>query len=340
MRKALNASVLTCLMCAACASSPVRPEPSAVSLPAVPEDPLALLVEAPDSVAVANVQALTGTSSFARLRPYIERAACVSLDDWASLLASTRRAALAARQKPEQSPEWLLLLAGRYTEADAGRLLAVAMRSSRGGDNEPAREARDQAGRFAVTEQGELAVSVLEERVLVLGTKAWLHAALVSVSQPTGSFLGSTLWRSVGVPLGCEARSACVLSAAHTQGAHQLERSLSSAGARQVGQALESSDSALGLTFSNQLTLALAVQLSSEETAQLAERALRDWLWQANLVVRLTGLPAVLDRTRLSTQGAQLRGELDVTAQELDAYDAKGRALLDRLPTSCDAQLL
>lgn len=331
------------LLCAACATSQsARPEPSTPSLPRVPEDPLALIVEAPESVAVANVQTLRSSPLFARLRPYIERATCVQLAEWEALLAATSRAALAARQKPEQAPEFLLVLAGRYTDADAQRVLELASKKSAGSSALPVQETRDHSGRFHVREQGPLAVSQLEGRVLVLGSQAWVRAALSSIAQPTVSFSQSELWRTIGSQLGCSERTACLLSAANSTNARELERGLAGAGARQLGQELASSDIALALTMTEGLGIGFAGQLGSSEAAQVAERALRDWLWQANLVVRLTGLPAVLDRTRLSTQGTLVRGDLDVTQTELDAYEARAKPLFDQKAPSCsaDAQTL
>ena len=325
------------MLCAACASSQAaRPEPSTPSLPQVPEDPLALVVDAPESVAVANVQALMSTPLFERLRPYIERATCIELADWRAVLSATRRAALAVRQQPEQKPEWLLVLAGSYSEADARRALTLAHQKSRGSTADPVRDVRDPSGRFGVAEQGALAVSQLEGRVLVLGTQVWVRAALASVAQPTSSFSGSALWRTVGTPLGCNERSACLLSAANSNNAELIERGLSGAGARQLGEALQNADTALGLTLSDKLKLGFAAQVGSAEAAKVAERGLRDWLWQANLVVRLTGLPAVLDRTQLSTQDALLRGELDVTEGELAAYEARAKPLFERQAPSCN----
>jgi|GEM_PF-6642367 len=334
---------LLLMLCAACATSQsTRPDTSTLSLPPVPEDPLALVVENPESVAVANVQAVMGTPLFERLRPYIERATCIQLADWNAVLSATRRAALAVRQKPEQQAEWLLVLVGSYSEADARRALELAHKKSRGSAADPVRDVRDGSGRFGVAEQGTLAVSQLEGRVLVLGTQAWVRAAIAAVAQPTASFSGSPLWRTVGTPLGCNERSACLLSAANSGNAELIERGLAGAGARQLGEAIQSADTALGLTLTDKLNLGLAAQLTNGEAAQLAERGLRDLLWQANLVVRLTGLPAVLDRTQLSTQGALLRGELDVTKEELDAYESRAKPLFDRQAPSCspDAQSL
>lgn len=334
---------LLLMLCAACASSPsTRPDPSTPSLPPVPEDPLALVVGDSESVVVANVQALIGTPLFARLRPYIERATCIQLADWNSVLAATRRAALAVRRKPEQPQEWLLVMAGSYSEADARRALTLAHQKSRGAAADPVKDSRDGNDRFGVAEQGTLAVSRLDGRVLVLGTQAWVRAAVASVAQPATSFAGSALWRTVGLPLGCVERSACVLSAANSSNAQMIEQGLASAGARQLGQELQKADSALALTLTEKLTLGFAAQVGDNQAAQVAERALRDWLWQANLVVRLTGLPAVLDRTQLSTQEALVRGELDVSADELDAYESRAKPLIDRQAPSCnpDAQSL
>jgi hypothetical protein len=297
-------------------------------LPAVPSDPLALIVEDPESVAVVRVQELQSAPLFERLRPYIEKAACVKLADWNAVLSATRRAALAARQKPDQGPEWLIVLDGQYSDGDARRLLTLVLERTHSASAEPARETRE--GRFGVTEQGALAVSVLESRMLVLGTQAWLHAALRSIEQPVAKFSESAAWQAVALPLGCSERTACVSWRANSMGAHQLERGLSGAGAKDLGQTFVASDSVLGVNVRDGLGLALAAQVGDAQAAQKAEQRLRDWLWQVNLVVRLTGMPAIFDRARLSTQNTLLRGELDVSRAELDAYESRGRPLFDR----------
>lgn len=332
--------MVSLLFCAACATSQTaRPEPtSAAAAPAVPSDPLALVVEEPESVAVVRVQELQSAALFERLRPYIERAACIKLADWSSVLSATRRAALAARKKPEQAPEWLAVLDGQYSDADAHRLLGLALERSHAATGEPARETRDSTGRFGVTEQGTLAVSVLENRILVLGTQLWVRAALQSIAQPVAKFSDNAAWQAVALPLGCSERTACLFWRANSSGAHQLQRGLSGAGAKDLGQTLEGSDSVVSVTVRDALGLGYAAQVGSVEAAKDAERALREWLWQVNLVVRLTGMPAIFDRARLSTQNTLVRGELDVSQAELDAYESRARPLFEReISGSCDA---
>lgn len=299
-----------------------------------------MIVEDPESVVVARVQELQGSPVFARLRPYIERATCVQLAQWDAVLSATRRAALATRRKDERS-QWLMVLDGRYSDGDAQRLLETAVKQTRTADaaSLASQTALDSSGRFSVTQRGPLAVSLLDARLIVLGTTAWVQASLGSVAKPVAKFSDSGLWRVVGTQLGCAERSACVLSTANASNARYLEDGLANAGAKGLGERLQGADAAFGLTATEGLGLGFAAQLSSAEAAQGAEQELHDWLYQVNLVVRLTGMPAIFDRARISTQATVVRAELDVTSAELDAYEARGKAIFDREARSCgDAQ--
>jgi hypothetical protein len=334
-------------VCAAAAAAPAcattksaQTKPAVAELPRVPADPLALLVEDPESVIVARVQELQSAAVFARARPYIERATCVQLAEWESVLSATSRAALATRREnKDKSAQWLLVLDGRYSDGDAQRLLGTAIKQTRGADaaNLASQTALDSSGRFSVTQRGPLAVSLLEARLLVLGTTPWVQAALASIAKPAAAFSESGLWRSVGTQLHCSERSACVLSTANGANAHYLEDGLANAGAKDLGERLQGADGVLAVTASEGLGLGFAAQLGSADAAQGAERELRDWLYQVNLVVRLTGMPAIFDRARLSTSDTVVRAELDVTKAELDAYEARAKPLFDREAPSCGA---
>lgn len=293
------------------------------------------MVWGPEVVAVAQVQQLRSSPVFARLRPYIERAACIQLADWEELLAATRRLALAARAEPEgDGQQWLLVLEGRYSEPDARRLLRAALEEAPR-EVSPGPITRDNSGRFTVAEERELAVSLLEERIIVLGTKSWVYAAVDSIAQPTAKFSDAALWREIGAQAGCSARAACVLSVANGMSARALQSGLSQAGAKGLAAEVQAADSALTLGLSEGLDLGIVAQLGSGAAAAAAERELRNWLWQANLLIRLTGMPAILDTARLSSQDALVRAELNVSPSDVEAYDARGRPLFDRVAPAC-----
>lgn len=329
-------ALLCALLGVACATTTTQQAQAgrtASALPPVPENPLDLVVWGPEAVAVLQVQALRSSAAFARLQPYIERATCVQLADWDELLSSTRRAVLAARSQPEGA-QWLLVLDGRYVEADARRVLRAALREAPRATH-PGPITRDASGRFIVAQERELAVSVLDDRLIVVGSQAWVHAALDSITKPAAKFSDARLWQSLGAQLDCAQQSACVLSLANGFSARGLRSGLSEAGAKSLGSAIESADSVLALRLGEGLTLAATAELGSDDAAQRAERELRDWLWQVNLLIRLTGLPAVLDRAQLSTQQHQLRAELSLSEAELAAYDARARVVFEQAVPGC-----
>jgi hypothetical protein len=197
----------------------------------VPSDPLELVVGDPSAVALINVEQVRASALFARLRPSLERAACLPSAQLDALLVPTARLIVAARSASDQADaiEWLAVLVGSYTEQDVDRMLSSAARTA-----EPA--LRQPVGRFTLASRAGLASSLLEQRLLVLGTPSWVRSALVSIDQPSPNFAASTLWREHAPRVQCAERTGCLLSAANGVIAKRVQRALASAGSKGLGQ--------------------------------------------------------------------------------------------------------
>jgi hypothetical protein len=324
----------------ACASSsaPAVQSPSAAlaakpAVTPVPAEPLELLVANPDAVVVLQVEALRASPVFPRLRPYIERSTCIASADLDWLLQATKRAISASRST--QSGElWLALLDGKYAPSDAARVLAQAV-ARRG---EPAAPAAHEArGRFEVSVQGELAASVLDERVLLLGAADWVRAAIDAVEHPATAFAVSPLWRELGPKVRCGERPVCAFALGHGAAADRLGGALSQLGSRDLARAFTESDSAASLALPSGVDVSLAVQLNSAEVAEAAAAQVKSWLWQASLLTRLAGLPDVLSSAQLRAEGTLFAGELSASADDLAAYEARAAKLLEPAANSCNA---
>jgi len=308
---------------------------SARALAPVPRDPAELVVGAPESIVLARAAELRGSALFERLRPYVERATCASLSEWDDLVRATARAVLASRSGGG-AEEWLLVLDGSYAETDVERVLrAASARTPRSGAAAPI--SVDRSGRFAITEDDVLAASLLERRLLVLGSKGWLRAALAAVDQPTAKLTQLPLWTGVAAEVRCTEEAVCVLAVANGSGARALQRGLASAGAKALGQQLVAADSALTLSLPAGAELRLRAQLPEPGAAEAAQRALKDWLWQVGLLTRLAGLPDVLSAAQVSANGAALSGALSVSEADLVRYEQRaGQLLTGAALSSCE----
>ena len=320
-----STSAIGCASSKAAQPGVVAPE-AAQREPPVPRDALALVVGAPESVVLARASELRAAPLFERLRPYVERATCTRIDEWDQLVRATSRAVLASRTQG-QSDEWLLVLDGSYTEADLERLLRTA--AARTPRTAPAAPITiDRSGRFPVSQDDVLAASLLEARLLVLGNKAWVRAALDAISHPAPKLSDLPLWTSVAPEVRCTEQALCVLFAANGSGARGLSHALASAGAKGLGRQLVAADTALALSLPNGAELGLHAQLPDQGAAEAAQRDLKDGLWQAGLLTRLAGLPDVLSAARVSVRGAALHAELSVSESDLARYEQRAGQLL------------
>jgi hypothetical protein len=325
--------LVACAASQATAPPPAHVEaPAAASVRPVPSDPLELLVGAPTAVAIATVAQVRASTLFGRVRPLIERVSCVSSEQLDGLLASTTRAIVASRQAagPADHVEWLALLEGSYTEQDVERILASV---GLPGDA----QVRESIGRFTLATRAQLGASLLEQRLLVLGSPGWARSALDAVDHPSPSFAASALWREQAPRVQCAERTLCLLSAADGVVAKPLQRALASAGAKNLGRQLGAADSALGLSAAAGVDMLMVARLQTPDAAAAALQETKDLFWQAGLLIRLAGLPDVLNDARVRAAGDQLQLDLSVSEGDLAQYQERLTQLLGDDRGSCPA---
>jgi hypothetical protein len=311
----------------------VRTAPAPAARP-VPQNPIELIVGGPNMLVDLRVDRLRGSPLLARTRTFLERATCMSAADLDWLLASTEHALVAMRDASDQA-QWLLVLTGAYTEADASRMLAaVAQRDAAGSANQP--QNRASAGRFTITSQGDTALCLLDAHTLLVGAGQWLRAAVEAIDQPPPS--AASLLPDLAQRVQCDERSVCMLAAADSVAAHQLQRGLAELGAEGVGRAVSSAPTALGLTLSDGLELAFVAELSTPQAASSALEVVKSWFWQAGLLIRLAGLPDVLDAVRARSDDTVMALELSVSASDLAQYQQRIAPLIDKAADVCATQ--
>jgi hypothetical protein len=327
------------LFVCACASSSSAPPATANGLantqqPALPHDPLELVIGGPESLVTMQVSQLRSSPLFPRIQPYLQRAICAQGEDWQALLEVTTRAELASRSQAEAAEQWLLVLEGKYTPADAPRLLHAAAEHMQQGSEAP----RDGELRgFKLSEQGPLSASALSDRLLVLGHSSWVRAAIDALGRAQDTFAATPLWRELGASAQCDARAMCVLSTANGSGAQQLQRGLAGLGAGGLGAQLGAADSVLSLSVPDGAELSFVARLHDAEGADGARRELERMVTQVGLLTRLTGLPDVLSATRLTASENVLHADLAISASDLAAYEQRAGGLIEKaLPGACE----
>jgi hypothetical protein len=329
----LSAWVSGCGSSQSAAAGPAHAGATTAARP-VPTNPLELLIGAPSVVVDMRVDRLRSSPLFARARPFVERATCASSADIDWLSASTARAVAAARSVDERI-QWLAVLSGTYADRDADRMLAAI--TQRGASAAPNAVTKQAVGRFAITRQGEIAVSVLDQRLAILGTEVWVRAALDSIDHPSVSFAASSLRRDLAPRVHCADRSVCLLAAADSFASRQLQHALSGLGAKGLGRELSAANTALGLSMPDALEITFLAQLPTPESAAASLDHTKDWFWQAGLLIRLAGLPDVLNAVQAQTSANLLQLDLSVRAADLEQYEQRVGQLVGDSMDGCGA---
>lgn len=298
------------------ATHPTTPVTAKPPPPPVPEDPLALIPSDAALVAQARIDVMKDRKAFASLRRAALRYGCMVEADFEWLTAQTQRALVATRG----DDELLVVLAGRFAESDATRALSLVDRRAGRGDK-PSTKAH---GRFQLTEQGKLAASVLEGRLLVAGSGSFVTATLDSVERPPAQrFADSEIYRELGDHIECMKRSVCGLIARDGSAARQLQGELGQVGLKNVGRDLAESHAGITLAVGEGLSLTAVALTPSEQAADELARQTRNWLWQAALVARLAGFPDVLGGAEVDTEGSFSRARIRVPDEDLERVEQR-----------------
>jgi hypothetical protein len=330
---ALLSFVFGALACASSSQSkaPEHAASTAAQRP-LPSDPLELAVLDPSAVVSLRVDLLRSSPLYARALPYIERETCMSSAELDALIKPISRAILASRSEKNHK-QWLIVLSGSFTDADAERALTAAVRGKP--QTASSAEQIETIGRFQLRARSGLAASVLESRIVVLGQLDWVRASLKSIEQPIASFVTSSLWRELGGQVGCADRAVCTFAAANGVAAQDLQSSMSGLGAKALGQQLSAADTVLGLSVPDGVELGLVTRLPSPDLSEGVIKATKDWLWQAGLLIRLAGLPDVLDAVELRSSANLVQAQLRVSAEDLAQYEERVASLLEGAQSAC-----
>lgn len=268
--------------------------------PPIPQDPLELVAGDLSMVAHARVDVMKEKDAFAAVRRTLTRYGCVSAADFDWLAGQTQHAFFLSRGSAEQ-PEFAVILAGQFSDPDAGRALEMLGRRVGTAD---APSARTQ-GRFAIQQRGPWSAIVLENRLMIAGHDGFVGATLDVIDHPPESrFAQSAIFKELGDQMNCMDRSVCALVTADGGVAQRMKGELAGVGMKKVGRELASSQSGVTVAVGDGVVLSVGAHAQSEDDANALAKDTKDWLWQAGLVARLAGFPDVLGDAEVNTTGA------------------------------------
>jgi hypothetical protein len=281
--------------------------------PPIPQDPLELVSADIALFATARVDLMKSRDAFATLRRVLLRYGCVSEPDFDWLAGQTQRAILASRGDAEH-PEFVVILAGQFGEADVGRALEALAR--RGQSNDPL-GSRSQ-GPFTVAQKGPWSAIALEQRLLIAGHDGFVGSTLELIEHPEAARYAQTpIFLELGGKMECLERSACGLITPDGSVARRVKNELSGVGMKKVGRELAAAQSGVSLAIGDGMAVSVVAHMQSDEAAESLAKDTKDWLWQAGLVARLAGFPDVLGDAEVNTAGSFTDLKLRVGEKDL-----------------------
>jgi hypothetical protein len=296
------------------------------AVPALPDDPVALVPAGASIVVNVDVAALRGTPLFAVLTRWAAQQSCGNTPaSW--LVDRAERLIVAGFERAPgdtQGPDLRSLLIVRAPAAagDAAKLLAERAKVA----GAPAPAVQETArGRFAYAQDGPVAAARLGDHLLAVGDVDVLNAALdvadgKKPAWPDGDANALALNRE-GWLTG---HTAGMIGRISEKGARRMKRTLDKLGAGSAAAPLEQGALTLSLDMTDKLRADAQAGLPDATSADRAANELRNSFGQLGLLLRLTGLPIALANPDIRTEGKNLRLSLTLSADDV-------RTLLERL---------
>jgi hypothetical protein len=281
--------------------------------PPIPQDPLDLVAGDLSLVAHARVDVMKDKDAFAAVRRTLTRYGCVSAADFDWLAGQTQRAFFLSRGSSEH-PEFAVILAGQFSEPDAGRALEMLGRRV-GTADAPASRTQ---GRFTIQQKGPWSAIVLENRLMIAGHDGFVASTLDVIDHPPEArYAQSAIFKELGDHMNCLDRSLCALVSPDGNVAQRMKGELAGVGMKKVGRELASSQSGFTLAVGDGVVLTVGAQAQNEDAANSLAKDTKDWLWQAGLVARLAGFPDILGDAEVETAGTYTHLKIKVGQGDL-----------------------
>jgi len=224
------------------------------------------------------------------------------------------------------------VLQGKLEPTDVDTLLGLLLADPA---RAPAVQTRTE-GRFQVSERAPVAASVLGSGLAVVGDAASLRSVLDVADGKAPNAREGLLSGGLGQAIGFETAGIAVIYRPTAEGRAQLERQLGRGGRAALPPGLlQSSRGALAVHLGEPLELRAAVESASAAEADELTRATQSSLMQLNLLLRLAGLPPLLERLTAQTQGTLSVFSLQIGSADLDVLWSRMRDLLAAEAQNC-----
>jgi hypothetical protein len=307
--------------------------------PPPPTEPLRLLPDGVKELVTANLKQLRGSPHYALAGRWIRRYACLDAEPSHFLMERTERLVLAAYTEAENrsAARSLAVLRGEYRTGDAGRALAQA--GSLLGTAAAGPVSEQTRGRFRVLGAGALSAALVGERMMVIGDTERVMAALDIADGKRAAWIPrDALMQGVDTERWVADHTAAVIMRVDARTAQRLGRELSVIGGRRLGENLNQSSAALALLVGGDLTAQAQVLYTDARIATEAADGLRAVMARADLVLRLTGLPSAVERTRVSADGERLNVTLTLSSADIERVGNRLEPLLGGSTPACGTQ--
>jgi hypothetical protein len=295
----------------------VEPQPEP---PEVASDPLLLIPSDASELLLADIEALRESRHFPMLRNWAVRFGCLSPSQPHWLLDQTQQ--LIAANLPDSAAgggrsRGVVILRGEFSEQVASQALAeviAVVAPSQAG----ATEQRAQRGRFELIARGPLTGVQLSESLVALGDGAAIDAVLALADGVRDDrFTASAFYETHAQGGTLQDHTASLLATPSPTYREQLSRQLASVGARDLLDGVREGSLLAVVDLADELAVAIDAGYQTEEQASQAADSARQLYFQANLLLRLTGMPRIFDHATATATGSDVRYELRLSEDEL-----------------------
>lgn len=290
--------------------------------PPLPASAVELLPAAFDSALRVDVAQLR-TSPLWGYGLQVAKQHCIALERYQVLLERTEL--IVGGTRDGQDALGAAVLQGALEAGDADTLLGLFAA-------DPAHQPPAQLstrGRFRVSERPPLAASVLGPGLAVVGDPSALGAVLDVADGKAPNARQGLLSDGIGQAIGFEQAALALIYRPTEQSRAQIENRLGRGGRAALPPGLlKGSRGAFSTTAGDPFELKAAIESASPTEADELTRGTQSSLMQLNLLLRLAGLPPLLERVNATTQGTLSVFSLQLSRADLDLLWSRLQDLL------------
>ncbi|MFI5305735.1 MAG: hypothetical protein ACHQ53_00205 [Polyangiales bacterium] len=293
--------------------------PAVGALPPLPGDPLRLVPAGARTIARLDLDALRASPHFATLQDWASRFVCLSAPGSQTLLRHTRGVIVAGLDTtpPSARPHGVALLAGDFSAGDARQALSEACSYTA---TQCGAVVERPAGRFSVLHAGELSAAPLGDHVLAVGEDEAVTAVLeVADGKRAAEQFSAEVVRGLDTRQWLAGHTLAFVTRLDDRVASRIGQELQGVGGAALGDGLANGAAAFGLALAQDASAEARVAYAEPAAADRGADSLRSLVGQAGFVMRLMGIPPLLDHLEVGVQAGLLRLGLRLSAEDVNS---------------------